>query len=158
MLACGHGAGWPAVSCLALSQAPAALLTEEAHERPTRAHSPRRATIPVSQALAEAGVLLKEERRTSTGTLGSHITTPSPALCPPLVQALAGAGVLLKEEAYEHKYPYDWRTKRPTIFRATDQVGARLPASWTEGRWRWFVGWAWSRGAATFRATDKLRP
>ena len=21
----------------------------------------------------------------------------------------------------EHKYPYDWRTKKPTIFRATEQ-------------------------------------
>jgi len=42
-------------------------------------------------------------------------------------QALAGAGVLLKEEKYEHKYPYDWRTKKPTIFRATDQVRSRMP-------------------------------
>ena len=40
-----------------------------------------------------------------------------------LLQALAAAGVLLKEESYAHKYPYDWRTKKPTIFRATDQVG-----------------------------------
>jgi isoleucyl-tRNA synthetase len=24
-------------------------------------------------------------------------------------------------EDYGHKYPYDWRTKKPTIFRATDQ-------------------------------------
>jgi isoleucyl-tRNA synthetase len=31
------------------------------------------------------------------------------------------AGALIKEEAYPHKYPYDWRTKKPTIFRATDQ-------------------------------------
>ena len=38
-----------------------------------------------------------------------------------VVEALAGAGVLLKEESYPHKYPYDWRTKKPTIFRATDQ-------------------------------------
>ncbi|KAI4317590.1 hypothetical protein L6164_025451 [Bauhinia variegata] len=28
---------------------------------------------------------------------------------------------LLMEEEYEHKYPYDWRTKKPTIFRATEQ-------------------------------------
>jgi isoleucyl-tRNA synthetase len=27
------------------------------------------------------------------------------------------AGALLREEQYEHKYPYDWRTKKPTIFR-----------------------------------------
>ncbi|KAH9765819.1 isoleucine--tRNA ligase [Citrus sinensis] len=28
---------------------------------------------------------------------------------------------LIMEEPYEHKYPYDWRTKKPTIFRATEQ-------------------------------------
>ncbi|EFN52326.1 hypothetical protein CHLNCDRAFT_36907 [Chlorella variabilis] len=38
-----------------------------------------------------------------------------------VVKALAAAGVLLMEERYAHKYPYDWRTKKPTIFRATDQ-------------------------------------
>jgi isoleucyl-tRNA synthetase len=34
-----------------------------------------------------------------------------------VVAALKEAGVLLREEQYEHKYPYDWRTKKPTIFR-----------------------------------------
>jgi isoleucyl-tRNA synthetase len=38
-----------------------------------------------------------------------------------VVEALNAAGSLLKEEAYVHKYPYDWRTKKPTIFRATEQ-------------------------------------
>jgi len=38
-----------------------------------------------------------------------------------IITALQGAGSLLKEEAYQHKYPYDWRTKKPTIFRATEQ-------------------------------------
>jgi isoleucyl-tRNA synthetase len=38
-----------------------------------------------------------------------------------IIQALVQNGALLKEEAYEHKYPYDWRTKKPTIFRATEQ-------------------------------------
>ena len=38
-----------------------------------------------------------------------------------IIQALTEAGSLLKEEAYGHKYPYDWRTKKPTIFRATEQ-------------------------------------
>ena len=38
-----------------------------------------------------------------------------------VIQALAEAGSLLKEEPYVHKYPYDWRTKKPTIFRATEQ-------------------------------------
>lgn len=38
-----------------------------------------------------------------------------------VVEALIESGALLKAEDYEHKYPYDWRTKKPTIFRATDQ-------------------------------------
>ena len=38
-----------------------------------------------------------------------------------MVEALEEAGALLKAEDYGHKYPYDWRTKKPTIFRATYQ-------------------------------------
>jgi isoleucyl-tRNA synthetase len=38
-----------------------------------------------------------------------------------VIDALARKGSLLKEEPYQHKYPYDWRTKKPTIFRATEQ-------------------------------------
>jgi isoleucyl-tRNA synthetase len=38
-----------------------------------------------------------------------------------MIAALTEAGALLKVEDYGHKYPYDWRTKKPTIFRATDQ-------------------------------------
>jgi isoleucyl-tRNA synthetase len=38
-----------------------------------------------------------------------------------VITALQEAGCLIKEEAYNHKYPYDWRTKKPTIFRATEQ-------------------------------------
>lgn len=38
-----------------------------------------------------------------------------------IIDALSTSGTLLKVEDYEHKYPYDWRTKKPTIFRATDQ-------------------------------------
>jgi isoleucyl-tRNA synthetase len=38
-----------------------------------------------------------------------------------IVDALSEAGALLKVEDYGHKYPYDWRTKKPTIFRATSQ-------------------------------------
>lgn len=38
-----------------------------------------------------------------------------------VITALQEAGVLIKEEAYKHKYPYDWRSKQPTIFRATEQ-------------------------------------
>ncbi|MGI0479467.1 isoleucine--tRNA ligase [Geminocystis sp. CENA526] len=38
-----------------------------------------------------------------------------------IIDALTAKSSLLKEEAYAHKYPYDWRTKKPTIFRATEQ-------------------------------------
>ncbi len=38
-----------------------------------------------------------------------------------VIEALKEARSLLKEEPYQHKYPYDWRTKKPTIFRATEQ-------------------------------------
>ncbi|MEB3254134.1 MAG: isoleucine--tRNA ligase [Synechococcus sp.] len=40
---------------------------------------------------------------------------------PKIIEALEQAGALLKQEAYGHRYPYDWRTKKPTIFRATEQ-------------------------------------
>ena len=38
-----------------------------------------------------------------------------------VIEALEEAGALIKAEDYGHKYPYDWRTKKPTIFRTTDQ-------------------------------------
>lgn len=38
-----------------------------------------------------------------------------------VIKALREARSLLKEEDYGHRYPYDWRTKKPTIFRATEQ-------------------------------------
>lgn len=38
-----------------------------------------------------------------------------------VITALEETGCLIKAEDYAHKYPYDWRTKKPTIFRATEQ-------------------------------------
>jgi isoleucyl-tRNA synthetase len=38
-----------------------------------------------------------------------------------VIDALQETGALLKHEEYAHKYPYDWRTGKPTIFRATEQ-------------------------------------
>lgn len=38
-----------------------------------------------------------------------------------IIDALVDTNALLCVEDYGHKYPYDWRTKKPTIFRATDQ-------------------------------------
>ncbi|MGI1827323.1 isoleucine--tRNA ligase [Ligilactobacillus salivarius] len=37
------------------------------------------------------------------------------------LKKLEEAGVLLKKMDYEHSYPFDWRTKKPIIFRATPQ-------------------------------------
>ncbi len=38
-----------------------------------------------------------------------------------VIEALTEEKVLLKHEPYSHKYPYDWRTKKPVIYRATEQ-------------------------------------
>ncbi|XP_065689968.1 isoleucine--tRNA ligase, mitochondrial [Patagioenas fasciata] len=38
-----------------------------------------------------------------------------------VIQMLQAAGSLLKEEKYVHSYPYDWRTKKPMIIRASKQ-------------------------------------
>jgi len=38
-----------------------------------------------------------------------------------ITKALIDAKSLLKQEPYQHRYPYDWRTKKPTIYRATEQ-------------------------------------
>ncbi len=43
-----------------------------------------------------------------------------------IIDALKRSGALLKEKQYLHKYPYDWRTKKPTIFRATEQWFASI--------------------------------
>jgi len=40
---------------------------------------------------------------------------------PVIIEALQTANALLLQESYGHRYPYDWRTKKPTIFRATEQ-------------------------------------
>ena len=37
------------------------------------------------------------------------------------LKKLEEAGVILKQMDYEHSYPFDWRTKKPIIFRATPQ-------------------------------------
>jgi isoleucyl-tRNA synthetase len=58
-----------------------------------------------------------------------------------MIDALAETGALLKVEDYGHKYPYDWRTKKPTIFRATDQ---------------WFASVSGFRDA-TMKAIDTVR-
>ena len=38
-----------------------------------------------------------------------------------IVKSLDKQSCLTMEEVYKHKYPYDWRKKMPTIFRAIEQ-------------------------------------
>ncbi|KZV25792.1 putative isoleucine--tRNA ligase, mitochondrial [Dorcoceras hygrometricum] len=38
-----------------------------------------------------------------------------------VIEYLDNNSKLIIVEPYKHKYPYDWRTKKPTIFRATEQ-------------------------------------
>ncbi|WP_249869855.1 isoleucine--tRNA ligase [Oceanobacillus saliphilus] len=43
-----------------------------------------------------------------------------------VTEKLEEAGALLKMSFITHSYPHDWRTKKPTIFRATDQWFASI--------------------------------
>ncbi len=38
-----------------------------------------------------------------------------------IIEFLENRNSLIFKENYKHRYPYDWRTKKPTIFRATEQ-------------------------------------
>ena len=38
-----------------------------------------------------------------------------------IAERLEASGHLLLKEPYGHRYPYDWRTKKPVLMRATDQ-------------------------------------
>lgn len=38
-----------------------------------------------------------------------------------ILNILSTNGYLVKQHQHEHKYPYDWRTKKPVIIRATEQ-------------------------------------
>ncbi|HET7522152.1 MAG TPA: isoleucine--tRNA ligase [Bacillales bacterium] len=44
----------------------------------------------------------------------------------PITKKLEEAGALLKLEFMTHSYPHDWRTKKPVIFRATEQWFASI--------------------------------
>nr|WP_225867287.1 isoleucine--tRNA ligase [Cyanobium sp. PCC 7001] len=74
----------------------------------------RKYGLPVLCPVDEAGTLT-EEAGPFAGTNVLKDANPT------IVAALREAGVLISEQRYEHRYPYDWRTKKPTIFRATEQ-------------------------------------
>ncbi|MCP9806949.1 isoleucine--tRNA ligase [Cyanobium sp. T1B-Tous] len=70
--------------------------------------------LPVLCPVDEAGTLTAE----AGPFAGTNVLKDAN---PTIISALEEAGLLLKQERYEHRYPYDWRTKKPTIFRATEQ-------------------------------------
>ncbi|KAG0299331.1 hypothetical protein BGZ98_010130 [Dissophora globulifera] len=43
-----------------------------------------------------------------------------------VLEMLVARGSLIQEHVYVHKYPYDWRTKKPVILRATSQWFANV--------------------------------
>ncbi|KAF9365674.1 hypothetical protein BGX34_009009 [Mortierella sp. NVP85] len=54
---------------------------------------------------------------------GLHVQTDGTAK---VIDILKDKGSLIQEQAYVHKYPYDWRTKKPVILRATSQWFANV--------------------------------
>jgi isoleucyl-tRNA synthetase len=74
----------------------------------------RRYGLPVLCPVDEAGTLTAE----AGPFAGTNVLKDAN---PRIIEALESTGLLLKQERYEHRYPYDWRTKKPTIFRATEQ-------------------------------------
>jgi isoleucyl-tRNA synthetase len=54
---------------------------------------------------------------------GLHVQTDGTAK---VIDILKENGSLIQEQAYVHKYPYDWRTKKPVILRATSQWFANV--------------------------------
>ncbi len=74
----------------------------------------RKYGLPVLCPVDEAGTLTAE----AGPFAGLNVLKDANAA---IIAALKDAGVLLAEQGYAHRYPYDWRTKKPTIFRATEQ-------------------------------------
>jgi isoleucyl-tRNA synthetase len=64
-----------------------------------------------------AGLKVVDKAKNDNDNLKLEVSEGNQAI----IDALNEAGSLLHHEAYSHKYPYDWRTKQPTIFRATEQ-------------------------------------
>ncbi|WP_320666441.1 isoleucine--tRNA ligase [Prochlorococcus sp. MIT 1307] len=70
--------------------------------------------LPILCPVDERGVLTSEAGRFA----GLDVLKDANLV---IIDALKEANSLLKQESYSHRYPYDWRTKKPTIFRATEQ-------------------------------------
>ena len=70
--------------------------------------------LPILAPVDDAGILTEEAGQFA----GLNVLKDAN---PAIIAAMQDAGCLIKEEPYQHKYPYDWRTKKPVIFRATEQ-------------------------------------
>ena len=70
--------------------------------------------LPILAPVDDAGILTEE----AGPFAGLNVLKDAN---PAIIAAMQEAGCLIKEEPYQHKYPYDWRTKKPVIFRATEQ-------------------------------------
>ncbi len=70
--------------------------------------------LPIFAPVNDQGVLTKENGADFDGVFYQDADDIS-------LKKLKDAGSLLLEEPLKHSYPFDWRTKKPIIFRATDQ-------------------------------------
>ena len=82
-------------------------------------HTGQKNGLPVLCPVDEAGTLTEE----AGPFAGLNVLKDAN---PAIIEALQQADALLKHEPYGHRYPYDWRTKKPTIFRATEQWFASI--------------------------------
>jgi isoleucyl-tRNA synthetase len=73
-----------------------------------------------------------------------------------VVDILTANGSLIKEEAYNHKYPYDWRTKKPVIVRATEQWFASV-AGFREAALEAIEGVKWIPAMGKNRITSMVQ-
>ncbi len=70
--------------------------------------------LPLTCIVDEKGILNEYAEKFQ----GSNVLKNSNEL---IIEDLQKNNLLLLQENYKHRYPYDWRTKKPTIFRATEQ-------------------------------------
>ena len=70
--------------------------------------------LPIFAPINDQGVLSKENGADFDGVFYQDADDIS-------LKKLEETGSLLLEEPLKHSYPFDWRTKKPIIFRATDQ-------------------------------------
>ncbi|HEY2713569.1 MAG TPA: isoleucine--tRNA ligase [Chthoniobacterales bacterium] len=71
-----------------------------------------------------------------------------------IIRLLRERGMLVAEEAYQHSYPYCWRSKTPIIFRAVEQFFIRIDELRQKAldaitRVKWIPAWGENRIAGT---------